>query len=99
MVVKILSSAIAVLGAAALTLASLIAVVEGTILAIGVAQLPLRIAAVLADFVLGTILLLGCTYLATHLAVRLVGVGNPEFPPPPIEEFSSEVQSGDKAKI
>jgi hypothetical protein len=39
--------------------------------------------AVAADIVLGTILLVGCIYFATHLAVRILGVGNAEFPPLP----------------
>ena len=68
-------------GAAALTLATMIALVQGTILAVSIGDLPLRILAVSADLVLGTIFLLGCIYLATHLAVRILGVGNAEFPP------------------
>ena len=96
---RILASAIAVLGAAALTLASMIALVLGTIRAVSIDQLPLRVLAVAADLVFGTVLLLGCIYLATHLAVRLVGVGHAEFPPLPVGEYSSEVRSGDSAKI
>jgi hypothetical protein len=99
MVMRILASAIAVLGAAALTLASMISLVLGTIRAVSIAQIPLRVLAVSADLVFGTILLLGCIYLATHLAVRIVGVGHAEFPPLPVDEYSSEVRSGDSAKI
>jgi hypothetical protein len=62
-------------------------------------QFPLRVLAVTADLILGTILLLGCIYLATHLAVRIVGVGRAEFPPLPIDEYSRDVRSGDSAKI
>jgi hypothetical protein len=98
-VMRILASVIAVLGAAALTLASMIALVLGTIRAVSIDQLPLRVLAVAADLVLGTVLLLGCIYLATHLAVRIVGVGHAEFPPLPVDEYSSEVRSGDSAKI
>ena len=72
-------------GAAALTLATMLALVRGTILAISIADLPLRILAVSADLVLGIVLLVGCIYIATHLAVRILGVGNAEFPPPPSE--------------
>jgi len=97
--VRILASVTAVLGAAALTLACMIALVEGTIRAVSIDQIPLRVVAVAADLVLGTVLLLGCIYLATHLAVRIVGVGKAEFPPLPIDEYSSEVRSGDSAKI
>ncbi len=97
--VRILSSVTAVLGAAALTLACMIALVQGTIRAVSIDQIPLRILAVAADLVLGTVLLLGCIYLATHLAVRIVGVGKAEFPPLPVDEYSSDVRSGDSAKI
>jgi len=97
--VRILASVTAVLGAAALTLTCMIALVQGTILAVSIDQIPLRVLAVCADLVLGTVLLLGCIYLATHLAVRILGVGQAEFPPPPIDEYSREVRSGDSAKI
>jgi hypothetical protein len=96
---KILASVTAVLGAATLTLACMIALVLGTIRAVSIEQLPLRILALAADLVLGTILLPGCIFLATHLAVRIVGVGHAEFPALPIDEYSSEVRSGDSAKI
>jgi hypothetical protein len=96
---KILASITAVLGAAVLTLACMIALVQGTIRAVVIDQIPLRVLAVAADFVLGTILLLGCIYLATHLAVRILGVGRAKFPPLPIDEYSSDVRSGDSAKI
>ena len=80
MVRKLFAGATAVLGAAALTLATMIALVQGTIAAVSLANLPLRILAVSADIVIGTVLLLSCIYLATHLAVRILGVGNAEFP-------------------
>lgn len=96
--VRILASVTAVLGAAALTLASLIALVQGTIRAVSIDQIPLRVLAVGADLVLGTILLLGCIYLATHLAVRILGVGDAEFPPLPIDEYSSTVRSVESKK-
>ena len=97
--VRILASVAAVLGAAALTLACMIALVQGTIRAVSIGPIPLRVLAVSADVVMGTVLLLGCIYLATHLAVRILGVGNAEFPALPVDEYSSEVRSGDSAKI
>jgi hypothetical protein len=97
--VRILASVTAVLGAAALTLVCMIALVQGTIRAVSIEQFPLRAVAVAADLVLGTVLLLGCIYVATHLAVRVLGVGHAEFPPLPIDEYSSDVRSGDSAKI
>ena len=99
MTMKILASVTAVLGAAALTLACMIALVQGTIQAVSIDQISLRILATAADLVFGTVLLLGCIYLATHLAVRIVGVGNAEFPPLPANESSSEAPSGDASKM
>jgi hypothetical protein len=96
---RILASVTAVLGAAALTLASMMALVQGTILAVSLDRIALRVLAVGADLVLGTILLIGCIYMATHLAVRILGVGQAEFPPLPANEYSSDVRSGDSAKI
>ena len=80
---KVLACVVAVIGAAALTLGTLIALVQGTILAVSIDSLLLRILAVAADVVLGTLLLVGCIYLATHLAVLILGVGNADFPPLP----------------
>jgi hypothetical protein len=80
---KILAGVVAVACAAALTLATMIALVQGTIAAVSLADWRLRILAVAVDLVVGTILLLGCIYLATHLAVRILGVGDAEFPPLP----------------
>src|SRR4029077_10670318 len=85
--VRILASVTAVLGAAGLTLACMIALVQGTIRAVSIDQIPLRVLAVAVDLVFGTVLLLGCIYLATHLAVRILGVGQAEFPPLPIDEY------------
>ncbi len=97
--VRILASLTAVLGAAALTLACTIGLVQGTIQAVAVDRLPLRVLAVGADLVLGTGMLLGCIYVATHLAVGIAGVGKTEFPALQIEEYSSDVRSDDSAKI
>ena len=87
MALRILASVTAVVGAAALTLASMIALVTGTIRAVSIEQVPLRALAVAADLILGTLLLLACVYLATHLTVRIIGVGHGEFPPPPTDKF------------
>ena len=62
---RILTSVIAVLGAAALTLASLLVLVRGTIRAVGIEEIPLRVLAVAADVIFGSILLLGCCFLPT----------------------------------
>ncbi len=96
---RILASFTAVLGAAGLTLACMLALVQGSILAVAIDAVPLRVLAIAADLVIGTVALLACIYLATHLAVRIVGVGQAEFPPLPVDEYSSDVRSGDSAKI
>ena len=93
MIGKILASVIAVAGAAALTLATMIVLVRGTIIAVSITNLPLRILAVAADVLLGTMLLLGCIYLATHLAVRIFGVGHADFPPLPEDTHQTEPTS------
>ncbi len=80
---KILACVTAVAGAAILTLAAMIALVLVSIRAVSIADLPLRALAVCADMVFGSLVLLGCIYLATHLAVRILGVGDIEFPPLP----------------
>jgi hypothetical protein len=99
LVARIFASVIAVLFAGALTLACMFALVRGTIRAVSIDPVALRVVAVAADLVFGTVLLLGCIYLATHLAVLILGVGHAEFPTLPIDEYSSEVRSGDSAKI
>jgi hypothetical protein len=91
---KIFASVAAVTGAAAITLATVLALVKGTILVVAIGDLRLRIVAACGDIVLGTILLVACIYLATHLAVRILGVGNAEFPPLP-----SEAPPGNSARV
>jgi hypothetical protein len=88
---KIFASVTGVIGAAALTLATMVALVQGSILAVSIVNLPLRILAVVADLVFGTVLLLGCIYLATHLAVRILGVGHADFPPLPEETKQTDL--------
>ena len=99
MAMRILASLTAVLGAAALTLATMLALVRGTIAALSIGGLPLRIVAVAADFFFGTILLLGCILLATRLAVRIVGVGEAEFPPLPQDQDSGGPRAADSSRI
>ncbi len=99
MAVRVIASLIAVMGAAAMTLATMVALVRGTILAVSIGGLPLRAFAVVADFVIGTVLLLGCIYLATHLAVVILGVGRAPFPPLPKDESPSETHPADSPKI
>ncbi len=98
--VRIVASTTAVLGSAALTLACLLALVQGTILAVSIQQIELRLLALAADCVIGTAALIGCIYLATHLAVRILGVGQAEFPPlPDADAYSPNVSSSDSPRI
>lgn len=97
--VKVVASMTALLGSAALTLACLVAVVQVTIRAVSLEQAMLRFLAVAADFGVGTLALLACIYLATHFAVRILGVGQAEFPPLTIDTDSENVGSSDSPKI
>ena len=99
MAVRVVAYLIAVLGAAAMTLATMVALVRGTILAVSIGGMALRVVAVVADFVIGTVLLLGCIYLATHLAVVILGVGKAPFPPLPKDEYPNEPRPVDSSKI
>jgi len=80
---RVFAGIVAVIGAAALTLGAMVVLVQSTILFVSIQNLPLRIFAIIGDVLLGTVLLVGCIYLATHLAVRIMGVGRAEFPPLP----------------
>jgi hypothetical protein len=99
MAVRIVASVIAVLGAAAMALATMVALVRGTILAVSIGGMALRVVAVVADFAIGTVLLLGCIYLATHLAVVILGVGKAPFPPLPKDEYPNEPRPIDSSRI
>ena len=90
---KILASIVAVAGAAVLTLATVVALVRSTIWIVAISSVPLRVLAVAADVLLGTTALVGCIYLATHLAVRILGVGHADFPPLPADNHSTESPS------
>ena len=53
------------------TLAAILVLVQATIHVAAMTNPMLRAAAVLAELMLGVVLLLGTLYLATHLAVRI----------------------------
>jgi hypothetical protein len=98
--IRIVASMTAVLGSGALTLGCLLALVQGTIFAVSMRQVELRLLILGADFVIGTSALIGCIYLATHLAVRIVGVGQGEFPPlPDADAYSARGSASDSPKI
>jgi hypothetical protein len=97
MIAKILARVTAVAVAAAITLATTLSLVKGTILLVGIGDIRLRILAACADIVLGTVVLVACLFLATHLAVRILGVGNVEFPPLPKESPAVETPRSDES--
>lgn len=82
-----------------MALATMVALVRGTILAVSIGGMALRVVAVVADFAIGTVLLLGCIYLATHLAVVILGVGKAPFPPLPKDEYPNEPRPIDSSRI
>jgi hypothetical protein len=94
MIVKIFARVAAVTGAAVITLATTLILVKGMILLVAIDDLRWRVVAAGSDIVLGTVVLVACIYLATHLAVRILGVGNAEFPPPP-----NQAPPGDPPKV
>jgi hypothetical protein len=87
---KAFACVIAVVGSAALTLTTMIALVQGTIVTLSIDNLSLRVLAVVLDVFFGTALLLACIYVATHLAVLILGVGQTEFPPLPQDTSQTE---------
>lgn len=90
MITKGFTCLIAVIGSAAVTLATMVALVRGTIATLSIDNPYLRILAEAADVLFGTVLLLGCIYLATRLAVLILGVGQAEFPPVPQDTNRTE---------
>lgn len=90
MIIKSFTYLIAVIGSAAVTLATMVALVRGTIAILSIDNPYLRIPAEAADVIFGTVLLLGCIYLATRLAVLILGVGQAEFPPLPQDTNQAE---------
>ena len=70
---KLLISILATLLVIAATLAAVFVLVQATKQVALMTNPMLRTAAVLAELLLGVVLLLGTLYLATHLAVRIYG--------------------------
>jgi hypothetical protein len=89
-IARILAGVIAVVGAAALTLGAVIALVWVTIDLVAIENIPLLVMAVVGDVLLGTLLLVACIYLATHLAVRILGVGHSPLPELPSQMSQDE---------
>jgi hypothetical protein len=68
---KIIASIITVALIIAMTLAAMFTLVSATVYVTSIPSPAQRAIAVCAELVLGVVLLLGTTWLATHLAVRI----------------------------
>ena len=75
---RILAAVLTTLLAVILTLVAVVVVVRATLRVAQMTHPLLRAAAVVAELVLGVILLVGTVYLATHLAVRIFATDPPE---------------------
>jgi hypothetical protein len=69
--IKVLASIITTVLIIAMTLAAMFTLVSATVYVTSIPSPAQRAAAVCAELVLGVVLLLGTTWLATHLAVRI----------------------------
>ena len=77
---RILASILTTALIVAMTLAAMFVLVDATLKVTAIVSPLQRAVAIVAELVLGIVLLLGTVWLATHLAVRIFHV--PEPPPP-----------------
>ncbi len=73
----LLAAVLTTLLVVAMTLAAVFLLVKVTFTIAEMSNPMFRAAAVLAELVLGAVLLVGTVYMATHLAVRIFGGGTP----------------------
>jgi len=76
----VLASVLTTVLIVAMTLAAMFILVEATDYVTSVASPLQRAVAIIAELVLGVVLLLGTVWLATHLAVRIFGKNAPDAP-------------------
>jgi hypothetical protein len=77
---RILASILTTALIVAMTLAAMFVLVDATLKVTAIVSPLQRAVAIVAELVLGIVLLLGTVWLATHLAVRIFHV---QDPPPP----------------
>ena len=77
---QILASILTTVLIVAMTLAAMFVLVDATLKVTAIVAPLQRAVAIVAELVLGIVLLLGTVWLATHLAVRIFHV---QEPPPP----------------
>lgn len=85
----ILASIVTTILIVAMTLAAMFLLVRATVYVTSLDSALQRAAAMGAELLLGVVLLLGTTWLATHLAVRIFGTGDS----PPLPEILSKATS------
>jgi hypothetical protein len=90
---KILASVITTVLIVGMTLAAMFILVRATVYVTSLGSTIERAVAMGAELLLGVILLLGTTWLATHLAVRIFGTKEPPLmgPPEPLSSPPSTV--------
>ncbi len=78
---KVLWAALTALLTVAMTLVAMLVLVEATLRVAQMTSPAMRALAVVAELILGAVLLVGTIYLATQLAVRIFGRGPQDYPP------------------
>jgi hypothetical protein len=73
---RIVASVLTTVLIVAMTLAAMFTLVRATVYVTSVASPLQRAVAIVAELILGVVLLLGTVWLATHLAVRIFGAKN-----------------------
>jgi hypothetical protein len=82
--IKVLASIVTTALIIAMTLAAMFTLVSATVYVTSIPSPAQRAIAVGAELVLGVVLLLGTTWLATHLAVRIFHHDDPVAPGAPL---------------
>ncbi|HEY4817278.1 MAG TPA: hypothetical protein VIH67_07585 [Candidatus Acidoferrum sp.] len=81
---RILASILTTILILAMTLAAMFTLVRATAYVTSIPSPLQRAVAIAAELLLGVVLLLGTVWLATHLAVRIFGVKEAQYPGGPV---------------
>jgi hypothetical protein len=73
---RVIASALTTILIVTMTLAAMFTMVRATVYVTSIGSPLQRAVAIVAELILGVVLLLGTVWLATHLAVRIFGVKN-----------------------
>ena len=74
---RIIASVLTTILIVAMTMAAMFTLVRATAYVTAIASPVQRFVAIIAELILGVVLLLGTVWLATHLAVRIFGAKSP----------------------